>query len=71
MLASGTTISVSQHIITGNGSMIPAGTRAVVLGVASSGDPQIYLCETHPDDVYEVEEFFCFSDQIFLGDEVD
>ena len=59
ILNSGVCIKLSVHLKTANGSQLPAGTRAIVKGVARDALPPIYCCETLQDDVYEVEEFYC------------
>lgn len=69
MLTSGTPIRLEEHIKTANGSLIPAGTRAMILGVARSASPAIFCCETFEDDVYVVEEFYCCDNHFVVIEE--
>lgn len=69
IISSGTTVVVNNEIVTPNGARIMPGTQAMVIGVASSSDPVIYLCETVDGD-FEAEEFFCFAENISQVKEV-
>lgn len=67
---SGTMVKTLSPIKNAAGALIEPGTEAMVLGVASSTAPVVYLLETLETPGFEQEEFFCFAEHIELIERV-
>lgn len=70
VMTSGTTFKTTADIQAGSGALIEAGTASIMLGVARGAEPVIYRCETLENDQFESEEFWCFAEQMDVGERV-
>ncbi len=67
--SSGDIVTTANDVLKGNGALIKAGSKAMVIAIASGADPRIYLLETIDPD-FEPEEFFAFEDELERAQEV-
>ncbi len=69
-MTSGTTFKTTVDIETPTNVLIEAGTKAMVIAVEREAEPAIYLCETLENPHFEVDEFWCYTDQMILVDKI-
>jgi len=66
MITSGTPFRTSVPIQNVSKALIAPGTPSLVIGVIRNSVPALYVCETVEDDQLEIEEFYCYAEQMEL-----